>query len=272
MVVVLQLGHAFAQATSAGTHSPAPAPAHAPAPAPAPGPSAYGCYTALNVLEASSQYTTLLSLLDSTDLTSYFDNLNHFITVFAPTNAGIQSTLNGFGTTLAKFANSTAVTAVLEYHLLPSPVLVTALQNGNSFNTMFTQNAQVQTISVNRTSTYITVEGFFSNANVTSTGTQACGLLEATSNTCQRPIYLFILIADGRTYSEAITGDSNGFSVPNSGTANALEDIQEPLLAYRSSTKLLKLEQSKTCMTLLSMSKIPKQEQPPASPFTAAKA
>ncbi|DBA82352.1 TPA: hypothetical protein ACH3X2_000609 [Trebouxia sp. C0005] len=175
MVVVLQLGHAFAQATSAGTHSPAPAPAHAPAPAPAPGPSAYGCYTALNVLEASSQYTTLLSLLDSTDLTSYFDNLNHFITVFAPTNAGIQSTLNGFGTTLAKFAKSTAVTAVLEYHLLPSPVLVTALQNGNSFNTMFTQNAQVQTISVNRTSTYITVEGFFSNANVTSTGTQACG-------------------------------------------------------------------------------------------------
>ncbi len=117
-------GHAFAQTTSAGTHASAPTPARAPAPAPAPGPSAYGCYTALNVLEASSQYTTLLSLLDSTDLTSYFDNPNHFITIFAPTNAGIQSTLNGFGTTLAKFANSTAVTNVLEYHLLPSPVLV----------------------------------------------------------------------------------------------------------------------------------------------------
>lgn len=175
MVVVLQLGHAFAQTTSAGTHAPAPTPAHAPAPAPAPGPSSYGCYTALNVLEASSQYTTLLSLLDSTDLTSYLDNPNHFITIFAPTNAGIQSTLNGIGTTLAKFANSTAVTSVLEYHLLPSPVLVAALQNGNSFNTMFTQNSQVQTIGVNRTSTHITVEGFFSNANVTSTGTQACG-------------------------------------------------------------------------------------------------
>ena len=53
---------------------------------------------------------------------------------------------------------------------------VTALQNGNSFNTMFTQNSQVQTIGVNRTSTHITVEGFFSNANVTSTGTQACGV------------------------------------------------------------------------------------------------
>ena len=53
---------------------------------------------------------------------------------------------------------------------------VAALQNGNSFNTMFTQNSQVQTIGVNRTSTHITVEGFFSNANVTSTGTQACGV------------------------------------------------------------------------------------------------
>ncbi|KAL0029087.1 hypothetical protein WJX77_005876 [Trebouxia sp. C0004] len=171
MVAVLQLGHVLAQTT--GTHAPAPTPAHAPAPAP--GPSAYGCYTALNVLEASSQYTTLLSLLDSTDLTSYFDNPNHFITIFAPTNSGIQSTLSELGTTLAKFANSTAVTSVLEYHLLPSPVLVTALQNGNSFNTMLTQNSQVQTVSVNRTSTHITVEGFFSNANVTSTGTQACG-------------------------------------------------------------------------------------------------
>ena len=78
----------------------------------------------MNILEASGQYTTLLSLLDSTDLGSYFDNPNRFITVFAPTNAGIESTLTGLGTTVAKFANSSAVTDVLEYHLLPSPVLV----------------------------------------------------------------------------------------------------------------------------------------------------
>lgn len=61
---------------------------------------------------------------------------------------------------------------------------VTALQNGNSFNTMFTQNNQVQTVSVNRTSTHITVEGFFSNANVTSTGTQACGVWVAVLSYC----------------------------------------------------------------------------------------
>ncbi len=61
---------------------------------------------------------------------------------------------------------------------------VTALQNGNSFNTMFTQNSQVQTVSVNRTSTHITVEGFFSNANVTSTGTQACGVWVAVLSYC----------------------------------------------------------------------------------------
>lgn len=71
-------------------------------------------------------------------------------------------------------------------HLLTAlmNVQVTALQNGNSFNTMFTQNAQVQTISVNRTSTYITVEGFFSNANVTSTGTQACGVCVPVLSYC----------------------------------------------------------------------------------------
>lgn len=168
LMTMLHLGHAATART-------APAPAPATAPAPAPGPSSSSCYTALNVLEASSQYSTLLSLLDSTDLTSYFDSPTHFITVFAPTNAGIASTLSELRTTLATFANSSVLTDVLEYHLLPSPVMVTALQNGNSFNTMFTQSNQVQTISVNRTSTQITVEGFFSNANLTSTGTQACG-------------------------------------------------------------------------------------------------
>lgn len=108
----------------AATARTAPAPAPATAPAPAPGPSSSSCYTALNVLEASSQYSTLLSLLDSTDLTSYFDSPTHFITVFAPTNAGIASTLSELRTTLATFANSSVLTDVLEYHLLPSPVMV----------------------------------------------------------------------------------------------------------------------------------------------------
>lgn len=78
----------------------------------------------MNILEASGQYSTLLSLLDGTDLGGYFDNPNRFITIFAPTNDGIETTINELGTTLAKFANSSAVTDVLEYHLLPSPVLV----------------------------------------------------------------------------------------------------------------------------------------------------
>lgn len=114
----------YCHAGHAATARTAPAPAPAAAPAPAPGPSSVSCYTALNVLEASSQYSTLLSLLDSTDLTSYFDSPTHFITVFAPTNAGIASTLNELGTTMAKLANSSVLTDVLEYHLLPSPVLV----------------------------------------------------------------------------------------------------------------------------------------------------
>ena len=55
-------------------------------------------------------------------------------------------------------------------------VQVTALQNGNSFNTMFVQNTQVQTISINRTSSLITIDGVFSEGNLTSTGTVACGV------------------------------------------------------------------------------------------------
>jgi hypothetical protein len=69
---------------------------------------------------------------------------------------------------------------------------VTALQNGNSFNTMFTQNSQVQTVSVKRTSTYITVEGFFSNANVTSTGTQACGVWVAVLSYCCTCVTVYV--------------------------------------------------------------------------------
>ena len=100
--------------------------AGAQAPAPAPGPSgAYGCYTALNVLEANGRYNTFLSLLDSTNLGSYFDDPTRFVTIFAPTDAGIQQELRSLGTSVANLANSTsAVQDILEYHILPSPVLV----------------------------------------------------------------------------------------------------------------------------------------------------
>ena len=49
-----------------------------------------------------------------------------FITVLAPTNAGIEDTLDALGTNLTQFARSSAVTNVLDYHLLPSPVLVSS--------------------------------------------------------------------------------------------------------------------------------------------------
>ena len=95
------------------------------APAPAPGPGAgLGCYTALNILEASGQHNTLLTLLDSTNLTSLLDNPERFVTVLAPTDTGIASTLRGLGGTLQGLENSTAVQPILQYHILPSPVMV----------------------------------------------------------------------------------------------------------------------------------------------------
>lgn len=95
------------------------------APAPAPGPGAnLGCYTALNILEASGQHNTLLTLLDSTNLTSLLDNPERFVTVLAPTDTGIASTLRGLGGTLQGLENSTAVQPIMQYHILPSPVMV----------------------------------------------------------------------------------------------------------------------------------------------------
>lgn len=176
-MIALQLGYSCAAQSSSSAYRRtfSLAPSKAPAVAPAPGPSGTYCYTALDVLQASGQYSTLLNLLDNTDLGNLLDDPRRFITVFAPTNAGIEDTLDALGTNLTQFARSSAVTNVLDYHLLPSPVLVTALQNGNSFNTMLRQNNQVQTISINRTMNHLSVQGAFSNANITNTGTQACG-------------------------------------------------------------------------------------------------
>lgn len=96
-----------------------------PAPAPAPGPSsAYGCYTPLNILEASGQHSTLLALLDSTNLTAILDSPDRTVTLLAPTDAGIAKTLQGLGGTLNGLERSSAVYPILQYHILPSPVMV----------------------------------------------------------------------------------------------------------------------------------------------------
>ena len=73
---------------------------------------------------------------------------------------------------------------------------VTALQNGNSFNTMLRQNNQVQTISINRTMNHLSVQGAFSNANVTNAGTQACGV--------SHPAEPFIIYACMHTLSRSV--------------------------------------------------------------------
>ena len=51
-----------------------------------------------------------------------------------------------------------------------------AFQNDNSFNTILYQGSNVQTISINRTMDHVSVEGAFSIANMTNTGTNACGV------------------------------------------------------------------------------------------------
>lgn len=114
----------------------APAPALAPqsvlapslymAPALAPGPSsAFGCSTALSVLQAAGRYDTFLSLLDSTDLVSRLDDPTRFITILAPTDAGVDAWLETRGTTLAALeASGPVLEGIMEYHILPSPVLV----------------------------------------------------------------------------------------------------------------------------------------------------
>lgn len=57
----------------------------------------------------------------------------------------------------------------------------TALQGGNSFNTLFVRRSlgvmpMVQTITILRTMDMVTVQGALASANVTSTGDMACGV------------------------------------------------------------------------------------------------
>ena len=77
------------------------------------------------MLQAAGRYDTFLSLLDSTDLVNRLDDPTHFITILAPTDAGVNAWLQTRGTTLAALEGSGSVLeGIMEYHILPSPVLV----------------------------------------------------------------------------------------------------------------------------------------------------
>ena len=77
------------------------------------------------MLQAAGRYDTFLSLLDSTDLVSRLDDPTHFITILAPTDAGVNAWLENRGTALAALEGSGSVLeGIMEYHILPSPVLV----------------------------------------------------------------------------------------------------------------------------------------------------
>ena len=81
------------------------------------------------MLQAAGRYDTFLSLLDSTDLVSRLDDPTHFITILAPTDAGVNAWLENRGTTLAALEGSGSVLeGIMEYHILPSPVLVSHLK------------------------------------------------------------------------------------------------------------------------------------------------
>ena len=77
------------------------------------------------MLQAAGRYDTFLSLLDSTDLVSRLDDPTRSVTVLAPTDAGVDAWLANRGTTLAALEGSGSILeGIMEYHVLPSPVLV----------------------------------------------------------------------------------------------------------------------------------------------------
>ncbi|GJQ12272.1 hypothetical protein GpartN1_g4669.t1 [Galdieria partita] len=107
-------------------------------------------------LEKMKNFTTLLTLANISNLTSTLENASLSVTLFAPTNDGISSTLKAANISeSAVVKNSTLVKMILEYHIVPQPLKTSSFSTVNSFKTLEGSN-----ITVTKNNTGIFVNGF----------------------------------------------------------------------------------------------------------------
>ena len=71
------------------------------------------------VLAEDGRFTTLLSLLETTDLNLDLDNPAQDYTIFAPTDAAFKKLPKGTVESLLKPENKAKLAAILTYHVLP---------------------------------------------------------------------------------------------------------------------------------------------------------
>jgi uncharacterized surface protein with fasciclin (FAS1) repeats len=106
-------------------------------------------------LEKMKNFTTLLSLAKIANLTSTFENASLAVTLFAPTDSGISSTLKAVNISASAVEkNSTLVKMILEYHVVPEPLETSKFSALNSYKTLEGSN-----ITVTKNSTGIFVNG-----------------------------------------------------------------------------------------------------------------
>ncbi|EME32886.1 hypothetical protein Gasu2_02080 [Galdieria sulphuraria] len=107
-------------------------------------------------LEKMKNFTTLLTLANIANLTSTLEDPSLAVTLFAPTNAGISSTLKAVNISeSAVVKNSTLVKMILEYHIVPQPLKTSNFSALNSFKTLEGSN-----VTVTKNSTGVFVNGF----------------------------------------------------------------------------------------------------------------
>ena len=82
-------------------------------------------------------FTTLLGALAAADLLNIATAENAELTIFAPTNAAFQQTLDALGLALDDLLEDVDLLfEILSYHILPSPRAVMDLTSGESFATL----------------------------------------------------------------------------------------------------------------------------------------
>ncbi|KAK4523575.1 hypothetical protein GAYE_PCTG69G1471 [Galdieria yellowstonensis] len=106
-------------------------------------------------LEKMKDFTTLLTLAKIANLTSTLENPYLAVTLFAPTNEGIASTLKALNIPeSAVVQNSALVKKIIEYHILPEPLVTSEFSDFNTYKTL-----EGSDVTVTRTSTGIFVNG-----------------------------------------------------------------------------------------------------------------
>jgi uncharacterized surface protein with fasciclin (FAS1) repeats len=121
------------------------------------------------LVSTTPDFSTLNAAIKAAGLTSTLSNSSLAWTVFAPTNAAFDDLFQDLNTTAAAVLRQTnLLSAILSYHVVPSPVKAAQLSDGQQITTLLGQ-----AIGVEIEGTSVMLVGAQSEALVTSTDISA---------------------------------------------------------------------------------------------------